>query len=169
MPADGPRPRAYVFRPRDAAGVGDALDAHDLVVAERTGEEATGRVERHVSRPAAVVANLDHARRFINVLHGIGCQFALDDFGSGMGSFANLKHLSLDYLKIDGTYTRDLQHDSVNREMVAAMIKLAHSLDITVVAEQIDDQATFETVRSLGIDFIQGYIVERPRPLKTMH
>ena len=118
---------------------------------------------------AAVVGNLDHARRFINVLHGIGCQFALDNFGSGIGSFANLKHLSVDYLKIDGTYTRDLGHDSVNREMVSAMIKLARSLDFRVVAEQIEDQASFEAVRSLGIDFVQGYLVERPHPLSTVH
>jgi EAL domain-containing protein (putative c-di-GMP-specific phosphodiesterase class I) len=117
---------------------------------------------------AAVVGNLDHARRFINVLHGIGCQFALDDFGSGIGSFANLKHLSVYYLKIDGTYTRDLEHDSVNREMVSAMVKLARSLDFRVVAEQIEDQASFDAVRSLGIDFVQGYLVERPHPLPTM-
>jgi diguanylate cyclase (GGDEF)-like protein/PAS domain S-box-containing protein len=121
-----------------------------------------------VAEPA-VMNNLDQARRFINVLRGIGCRFALDDFGSGMGSLANLKHLSLDYLKIDGTYMRDLQHDSVNREMVAAMTKLARSLDFRVVAEQVEDQATFEAVRSLGIDFIQGFIVERPRPLKAVH
>jgi diguanylate cyclase (GGDEF)-like protein/PAS domain S-box-containing protein len=118
---------------------------------------------------SAVVNNLDQARRFINVLHGIGCKFALDDFGSGMGSFANLKHLSLDYLKIDGTYTRDLDHDSVNREMVAATTKLARALDFRVVAEQVEDHATFEAVRSLGIDFVQGFVVERPRPLKTVH
>jgi diguanylate cyclase (GGDEF)-like protein/PAS domain S-box-containing protein len=118
---------------------------------------------------SAVVNNLDQARRFINVLHGIGCQFALDDFGSGMGSFANLKHLSLDYLKIDGAYTRDLDRDSVNREMVTAMTKLARSLDFRVVAEQIEDQASFEAVRNLGIDFVQGYLIERPHPLKTVH
>ena len=129
---------------------------------------APGKLCFEMAEPA-VMNNLDQARRFINVLHGIGCRFALDDFGSGVGSFAHLKHLSLDYLKIDGTYTRDLQHDNVNREMVAAMTKLARSLDFRVVAEQVEDQATFEAVRNLGIDFIQGYIVERPRPLKTVH
>ena len=118
---------------------------------------------------SAVVNNLDHARRFINVLHGIGCQFALDDFGSGIGSFSNLKHLSLDFLKIDGTYTRDLENDTVNREMVSAMIRLARSLDFRVVAEQIEDQASFEAVRNLGIDFVQGFLVERPHPLQPVH
>jgi EAL domain-containing protein (putative c-di-GMP-specific phosphodiesterase class I) len=118
-------------------------------------------------RESAVVGQLDHAQRFINVLHGIGCQFALDNFGSGIGSFANLKHLSLDYLKIDGTYTRDLEHDGVNREMIAAMVKLARTLDFQVVAEQVEDQDSFEALRALGVDFVQGYVVERPRPLQA--
>ena len=128
---------------------------------------APGKLCFEVAEPA-VMNNLDQARRFVNVLHGIGCQFALDDFGSGMGSFANLKHLSLDYLKIDGTYTRDLAHDSVNREMVGAVAKLARTLDFSVVAVQVEDQPTFEAVRSLGIDFVQGFIIERPRPLKAV-
>jgi len=116
-------------------------------------------------RESAVVHNLDHARRFIAVLHGIGCRFALEDFGSGIGSFANLKNLSLDYLKIDGVYTRNLAEDSVNREMVSAMIKLARSLDFRVIAEQVEDRSSFEAARALGVDFIQGYVVERPRPI----
>jgi diguanylate cyclase (GGDEF)-like protein/PAS domain S-box-containing protein len=121
------------------------------------------------ARESAVVSQLDHAQRFINVLHGIGCKFALDNFGSGIGSFSNLKNLSLDYVKIDGTYTRNLEEDSVNREMVAAMVKLARSLDFQIVAEQVEDQESFETLRSLGVDFVQGYVVERPRPLQAVH
>jgi EAL domain-containing protein (putative c-di-GMP-specific phosphodiesterase class I) len=118
---------------------------------------------------SAIVKNIDYARRFINVLHGIGCQFALDDFGSGIGSFANLKQLSLDYLKIDGSYTRNLEHDSVNREMVMAMVNLARRLDFKLVAEQVEDQETFEAIRELGIEFVQGFIVERPHPLHSTH
>jgi EAL domain-containing protein (putative c-di-GMP-specific phosphodiesterase class I) len=118
-------------------------------------------------REAAVVGQLDHAQRFIDVLHGIGCRFALDNFGSGIGSFSNLKNLSLDYLKIDGMYTRDLEHDGVNREMVAAMVKLARTLDFKVVAEQVEDQGSFEALRTLGVDFVQGFVVERPRPLHS--
>ena len=70
---------------------------------------------------ASVVANLEHARRFIGVLHGMGCTFALDDFGSGLGSFANLKSLPMDFLKIDGSYMRNLARDTVNQAMVGAM------------------------------------------------
>ncbi len=117
----------------------------------------------------AVVGNLEHADRFINVLHGMGCRFALDDFGGGLGSFSNLKHLALDYLKIDGTFTRNLGYDNVNQAMVAAMIKLARTLNFEVVAEQVEDQASFEAVRRMGVDFAQGYVVERPQPLHTVH
>ncbi len=114
---------------------------------------------------ASVVTHPDHAQRFISVLHGMGCRFALDNFGGGVGSFANLKHLSLDYLKIDGMYLRDIESDKVNREMVSAMVKLARTLDFRVVAGQVENQAAFETVRQLGVDFVQGFVIERPRPL----
>jgi diguanylate cyclase (GGDEF)-like protein/PAS domain S-box-containing protein len=85
----------------------------------------------------AILSNIQHAQRFIEVLHGIGCEFSLDDFGSGLGSFSSLKHLPIDYLKIDGTYTRNLQSDEVNQEMVAAMIKLARKMQFRIVAEQV--------------------------------
>ena len=114
---------------------------------------------------ASVVANLEHARRFIGVLHGMGCQFALDDFGSGLGSFANLKNLAMDYLKIDGTYMRNLSRDSVNQAMVQAMIKLARTLDFKVIGEQVEDQQSLDAARLLGVDYIQGFIIARPEPL----
>ena len=114
---------------------------------------------------SAVVANLEHARRFVGVLHGIGCRFALDDFGSGVGSFSNLRTLPLDYLKIDGAFTRSIGRDSVSEAMVAATVKLARTLDFKVVAEQVEDAAALDQVRQMGIDYVQGYAVGRPRPL----
>jgi Amt family ammonium transporter len=108
---------------------------------------------------------VQHAQRFIEVLHGIGCEFALDDFGSGLGSFSSLKHLPVDYLKIDGTYTRNLSSDQVNQEMVAAMIKLARTMDFRVVAEQVEEQADFDWLRDVGIDFVQGNFVDPPTTL----
>ncbi|MGH8180762.1 MAG: EAL domain-containing protein [Steroidobacteraceae bacterium] len=113
----------------------------------------------------AVVANLDHARRFVGVLHGMGCQFALDDFGSGMGSFSNLKSLPIDYLKIDGSFIRNLARDSVNQAMVTAMIKLARTLNFKVIAEQVEDSAALDAARRMGVDFVQGYAIARPLPL----
>jgi diguanylate cyclase (GGDEF)-like protein/PAS domain S-box-containing protein len=114
---------------------------------------------------SAVVANLDHARRFVGVLHGMGCQFALDDFGSGVGSFSNLKNLPMDYLKIDGSFMRNLERDSVNQAMVTAMIKLARTLNFKVIAEQIEDVATLDTARRMGVDYVQGFAVGRPQLL----
>ncbi|HTT01612.1 MAG TPA: EAL domain-containing protein [Steroidobacteraceae bacterium] len=114
---------------------------------------------------SAVVANLDHARRFVGVLHGMGCQFALDDFGSGVGSFSNLKNLPMDYLKIDGSFMRNLARDSVNQAMVTAMIKLARTLNFKVIAEQVEDAAALDTARRMGVDYVQGYAIARPQPL----
>jgi diguanylate cyclase (GGDEF)-like protein/PAS domain S-box-containing protein len=114
---------------------------------------------------SAVIANLDHARRFIGVLHGMGCQFALDDFGSGVGSFSNLKNLPLDYLKIDGSFMRNLSRDTVNQAMVTAMIELARTLNFKVIAEQVEDTAAAETARRMGVDYLQGYAIGRPQPL----
>ncbi len=113
----------------------------------------------------AVVANLDHARRFVGVLHGMGCRFALDDFGSGLGSFSNLRNLPMDYVKIDGSFTRNLGTDTVNQAMVTAMIKLARTLNFKVIAEQVEDGAALDTARRMGVDFVQGYIIARPQKL----
>ena len=116
----------------------------------------------------SVVANLDHARRFIAVLHGMGCEFALDDFGSGLSSFSTLRTLPMDYLKIDGSFINNLAGDSVNQAMVAAMIKLSRSLNFRVVAEQVEDQLSLDTVTGMGIDFVQGFVVGRPQRLSVV-
>ncbi|MEM9403790.1 MAG: EAL domain-containing protein [Pseudomonadota bacterium] len=115
----------------------------------------------------AILNNVQHAQRFIEVLHGIGCDFSLDDFGSGLGSFSSLKHLPIDYLKIDGLYTRNLNTDEVNQEMVSAMIKLARTMQFRVVAEQVEHQEDFDWLRREGVDFMQGHFVESPATLGT--
>ena len=114
---------------------------------------------------SSVVANLDHAQRFIGVLHGMGCEFALDDFGSGLSSFSTLKTLPMDYLKIDGSFIKNLAGDSVNQAVVHAMIELSRSLNFRIVAEQVEDQQSLDTVTDMGIDFAQGFVVGRPQPL----
>jgi diguanylate cyclase (GGDEF)-like protein/PAS domain S-box-containing protein len=113
----------------------------------------------------SVITNIEHARRFIGVLHGMGCQFALDDFGRGMGSFSNLKNLTMDFLKIDGSFIRNLARDSVNQAMVTAMIKLARTLNFKVIAEQVEDEAALDAARKMGVDYVQGYLIARPQPL----
>ncbi len=117
---------------------------------------------------SSVVANLDHAHRFLAVLHGMGCEFALDDFGSGLSSFSTLRTLPMDYLKIDGSFINNLAGDSVNQAMVAAMIELSRSLNFRIVAEQVEDQQSLDTVTHMGIDFVQGFVVGRPQPLSVV-
>ena len=117
---------------------------------------------------ASVVANLEHAQRFIGVLHGMGCEFALDNFGRGLSSFSTLKTLPMDYLKIDGSFIKNLAGDAVNQAMVAAMIELSRSLNFRVVAEHVEDQWALDTVTGMGIDFVQGFLVGRPQPLSMI-
>jgi diguanylate cyclase (GGDEF)-like protein/PAS domain S-box-containing protein len=116
---------------------------------------------------SAVVANLDHARRFIAVLHGMGCEFALDDFGRGLSSLSTLKTLPVDYLKIDGSFIRNLAADTVNQAMVTAMIDMSRSLNFRIVAEQVEDELSLDAVKRMGIDFVQGFIIGRPQPLSV--
>ncbi|HPU50437.1 MAG TPA: EAL domain-containing protein [Burkholderiaceae bacterium] len=102
------------------------------------------------------------ARVWINGLRGLGCAVHLDDFGSGFSSFAHLKLLDVDAIKIDGAFIRDLRTDPSNRLFVASMIEIAHSLNKRVVAEQVEDGQTLEVLRSLGVDFVQGFHLGRP-------
>ena len=114
---------------------------------------------------SAVMERFDHARRFVAVVHGIGCQFALDDFGSGLGSFTTLRDLSIDYLKIDGTYTRDLRPETLNHQVVTAITGVSRILGFRVIAEQVETQTDFETLRAIGVDFIQGNFIDPPHRL----
>jgi diguanylate cyclase (GGDEF)-like protein/PAS domain S-box-containing protein len=116
---------------------------------------------------SAVIGNLDHGRRFIAVLHGMGCEFALDDFGSGLSSFSTLKTLPVDYLKIDGSFIRNLAGDTVNQAMVTAIVEMSRSLNFRVVAEQVEDESSLDTVKGMGIDFVQGFFIARPQPLSV--
>jgi diguanylate cyclase (GGDEF)-like protein/PAS domain S-box-containing protein len=116
---------------------------------------------------SAVIGNIEHARRFIGVLHGMGCKFTIDDFGSGVGSFSSLKNLELDYLKLDGSFMRNLAADSVSQTMVTAMIKLARTLNFKIIAEQVEDNEALDAARKMGVDYIQGFVIARPARLAT--
>jgi len=112
-----------------------------------------------------VIAHLDEAKRFIRVLNDLGCQFALDDFGRELQSFTYLKQLNIHFLKLDGFYVRTIVEDEVNRAMVAAMIKLAHSLGMKVIAEQVESQSVLDILGELGADYAQGYVIEHTQNL----
>lgn len=110
----------------------------------------------------AAIADLDRAQDFISSLKELGCRFALDDFGVGFSSFSQLKHLKVDYLKIDGSFVRDLPRDEVDQRLVKTMVDLAHALGHETIAEYVRDEETAQLLRTLGADYGQGYYFGRP-------
>ena len=95
-------------------------------------------------------------------LREMGCQFALDDFGSGLSSFGYLKKLPVDYIKIDGMFIRDLMHDQTDRIFVKSIIDIAKTLNIETVAEFVESDEILEVVTKLGAGYAQGFAVGRP-------
>jgi Amt family ammonium transporter len=113
----------------------------------------------------AAVANLSKAIQFIRTLKEYGCRFALDDFGSGMSSFAYLKNLPVDYLKIDGNFVRDMARDPIDRAMVAAIHQVGSVMGIRTIAEYVENGEILAALREIGVDYVQGYGIARPQPL----
>jgi diguanylate cyclase (GGDEF)-like protein/PAS domain S-box-containing protein len=109
--------------------------------------------------------NLASATRLIKSLQEVGCNFALDDFGSGLASFAALKELGVDFVKIDGNLVGNICSDEVDRSMVESINSMAHLLDIKTIAESVDGEATIESLKSIGIDYAQGYYMGDLVPL----
>jgi PAS domain S-box-containing protein len=113
----------------------------------------------------AVADNLDAARSFTIRMRELGCPIALDDFGVGHGSFTYLRHLHVDYLKIDMQFVRNLLSDEEDRQVVQAIVGVARQFNVETIAEGVEDPATLEELRGLGVDFAQGYVTGRPVPL----
>ncbi len=139
------------------ASVVDILDASSINPAQVCFE---------ITEPAAI-ANLTRAMRFITVLKGMGCRFALDDFGSGLISFMHLKHLPVDFLKIDGSFVRDMVSDPVDAAMVEAINRIGHVMGIRTIAEAVEDQTTLDALRDLGVNYAQGTVIARPEPFEV--
>ncbi len=110
----------------------------------------------------AMVTNLANAQKFVSTLHGVGCRFALDDFGSGVSSFAYLQNLHVDLLKIDGGLIRSVVENRINESMVRAINDIGHAMGIKTVAEFVEDSRIYEMIRDIGIDYAQGYYVGQP-------
>ncbi|MDT3735805.1 MAG: EAL domain-containing protein [Denitratisoma sp.] len=108
------------------------------------------------------VANLTKAAELIRELKELGLRFALDDFGAGMCSFAYLKHLPVDYVKIDGAFVRDMFAEPMNIEVVSAINNIAHSLGMQTIAEFVETEGALNRLREMGVDFAQGHAVGRP-------
>ena len=111
----------------------------------------------------SAIANLGSAIRFINDLKGLGCQFSLDDFCAGMSSFAYLKHLPVDFLKIDGSFVRDMLDDPINRAMVEVINHIGHVMGKRTIAEFVESPQIERALIEIGVDFAQGYTIERPK------
>ncbi|WP_455208607.1 EAL domain-containing protein [Kaarinaea lacus] len=116
----------------------------------------------------AAISNLEQARTFITELKELGCQFALDDFGSGLSSFTYLKNLAVDYLKIDGSFVRDMIHDPINQAMVAAINEVGHVMGIQTIAECAESPAIITQLTQLGVDYAQGYAISTPMPIEVI-
>jgi diguanylate cyclase (GGDEF)-like protein len=114
---------------------------------------------------SSAISNLAEALELMRTLKERGCRFALDDFGSGISSFGYLKQLPVDFLKIDGEFVRDMRLDPIDRSMVEAINKVGHSLKICTIAEFVEDAETLEMLGAMGIDFAQGYFIDRPGPV----
>jgi diguanylate cyclase (GGDEF)-like protein len=112
----------------------------------------------------AAIANFDKAARFFGELKSLGCLFSLDDFGAGMSSFGYLKHLPVDFIKIDGSFVKDVADDPVDLAMVRAINDVGHVMGKKTIGESVDGERSLAALREIGVDFAQGNWLSAPRP-----
>ena len=127
----------------------------------RSGLDAT-KICFEIAETTAV-ASFAQAKRFIKALKELGCKFALDDFGAGMSSFGYLKNFPVDYLKIDGSFVREILHDPIDREMVRSINEIGHLTGKKTIAEFAENAEIIQMLRDIGVDFAQGYGVAQPQ------
>ncbi len=116
----------------------------------------------------AAIANLSSAIRFLKVLKDLGCRIALDDFGSGISSFAYLKNLPVDFLKIDGMFVKDIVDDPVDLAMVKSIHDIGRAMGKLTIAEYVENHAILGKLREIGIDYAQGFDIGRPQPIEVL-
>jgi EAL domain-containing protein (putative c-di-GMP-specific phosphodiesterase class I) len=116
----------------------------------------------------AAIASFSQANRFIQALKELGCRFALDDFGTGLSSFGYLKHFPVDFLKIDGSFVKEILHDPIDREMVRSINEIGHLTGKLTIAEFAENAEIINMLRSLGVDYAQGYGVASPQRISKI-
>jgi diguanylate cyclase (GGDEF)-like protein/PAS domain S-box-containing protein len=114
------------------------------------------------------IGNLGRANQLIGELRRLGCSFGLDDFGSGVSSFAYLKALNADYLKIDGMFVGNISQDRVDHVMVRSIKEIGHAMGKKIIAESVESALVVEKLREIGVDYAQGFAIARPRPLDEL-
>jgi diguanylate cyclase (GGDEF)-like protein len=147
---------------------GKSFSDSDMVTYVRNQLNLTGIDPSHIVAEVtetAAIANLTQATRFIRTLKNLGIRFSLDDFGVGFSSFYHLKHLPVDFLKIDGSFIKDLAISEVDQHLVKAIVEVARGLGKETIAEFVQDQQTVTLLQEFGVDFVQGYYIGRPREL----
>ena len=115
------------------------------------------------------IADLDNAVRLIQSLKKIGCLFALDDFGSGLSSYSYIKHLPVDFLKLDREFTNELASDDVNRAIVKSVVEVAKDIGMQSIAEGVENEETRAILESLGVDYMQGFLFGQPTSVADKH
>ena len=114
------------------------------------------------------INNLKKAATFISKVKETGCRFSLDDFGSGSSSYTYLRALPLDYIKIDGAFIRNITTNTHDYAVVKSINEIAHTMGLVTVAEYVEDEIILQIVRDVGIDYAQGYVIEKPKPLDSL-
>ena len=114
------------------------------------------------------IVNLQNTVDFINHFRKKGCQFSLDDFGSGFSSYGYLKNFPADYIKIDGHFVRDLLDDPYDKAIVKSIHDIAQAMGMRTVAEYVENERILNELKLLGIDYAQGYGIARPQPLGNL-
>ena len=117
----------------------------------------------------AAISIIAKAARFMHELRKLGCRFSLDDFGAGMSSFAYLKHLPVDFLKIDGAFVKDMATDPIDAAMVEAINRIGHVMGKQTIAEFVENQDVLAELRRIGVDYAQGYGIAKPAPFYVSH
>ncbi len=150
---------------------GQSLTKHeflDFIISEldKSAIEAS-KICFEITETAAIL-NLSTAMKFISTLSGIGCRFALDDFGSGLSSFAYLKNLPVDYLKIDGMFVKDIISDRIDHAMVKSINEIGQVMGMQTIAEFVENDEIKTMLTAIGVDYAQGYGIGRPQPFEDL-
>lgn len=150
---------------------GQSLGSDEVLAAIRRALDETGVSPRRLCfeiTETAAITNLAAAARFMRNLRALGCRFSLDDFGSGLSSFGYLSNLKVDFIKIDGHFVKNILADPLSRSIVNAINQIGHVMGISTIAEFVESEAIAAELKTLGIDYVQGFGIHMPEPLAVL-